>query len=630
MTLQPRLPYRRWLIVLLHLALMATANYLAFWLRFDGSIPPRELDLFARMLVWLMVIRGLTFAPLGLYSGLWRYTGIYDLRNLTVGVMLSTLVFYVLVHEVYGLVDYPRSVFVVDSMLLILMMGGLRVAGRVHREHRHARRQNTVLIYGAGDAGEMVVRDMKRYLESQPIGFIDDDPSKLGQRIHGVPVLGGRERLAAVIAEERPDEVLVAIPCAEPSTIRAIVRVLEPFKLPIKTLPNLRDILDGRVGMSQVRNLSIEDLLARAPIGLDPARVSQLIHGKRVMVTGAGGSIGSQLCRQIAEAQPEALVLYERYENSMYAVANDLELYAARLHNVIGDVTDVRRLNDVVRDFAPDIIFHAAAHKHVPLMELNVCEAVKNNIIGTRRVADAASRYGVDRCVLISSDKAVDPSSVMGATKRVAELIFQSMAERGSATRFITVRFGNVLGSNGSVLPRFLDQIKSGGPVTVTHPEMRRYFMLIPEAVQLVLHAAALGGNAGLYVLDMGEQIKLVEMARNLIRLSGFVPDEEIPISITGLRPGEKLSEALVSEDEAIELSAVDKVLRVRPRPGAASTTLMPELLRDLEHCAIQGQSQAALQLLACIVPSFRTAADRWRGTDLAPAAFALDSKVAS
>jgi FlaA1/EpsC-like NDP-sugar epimerase len=311
----------------------------------------------------------------------------------------------------------------------------------------------------------------------------------------------------------------------------------------------------------------------------------------------------------------------------MYAVANELAGAGAKLHNVIGDVTDVRRLNGVVRDFKPNIIFHAAAHKHVPLMELNVCEAVKNNVRGTRRVAEAAAHYGVERCVLISSDKAVDPSSVMGATKRVAELIFQDMASRKTSTLFMTVRFGNVLGSNGSVLPRFLDQIKSGGPVTVTHTEMRRYFMLIPEAVQLVLHAAALGDNGALYVLDMGEQINLLDMARSLIRLSGFVPDEEIPISLTGLRPGEKLSEALVSADEIIEQSTVDKVLRVRGRSTAA-TPLRRDVLRELEQRAIQGNSQAVLQSLAAIVPSFKSAAERWQGGALTPAELVVEHRV--
>ena len=609
-----RLPWWRWLVIVSHLGFIVLANYLAFWLRFDGTIPEREFSILIQMLPWLVVIRGLIFIPFRLYGGLWRYTGIYDLRDLGAGVAVSTLFFYLVVHWGLGLLDYPRSVFIVDSMVLIFLVGGLRVGRRIYREHRHSRRKKRVLVYGAGDAGEMVVRDMKKHVDYRPIGFIDDDSGKVGQRIHGVVVLGTRESLPAVMNQEKPDEVLVAIPGADPSAVRAIVKALEPFKLPIKTVPNLRDLLSGDVGMSDVRNLSIEDLLARAPVGLEAERVTQLIKGKRVMVTGAGGSIGSQLCRQILESDPEALLLFERYENSLYAVANDLEQHASRLHSVIGDVTDVRRLNGVVRDFRPDIIFHAAAHKHVPLMELNVCEAVKNNIIGSRRVAQAAGHYGAERCVLISSDKAVDPSSVMGATKRVAELIFQDMAARFSSTRFVAVRFGNVLGSNGSVFPRFIQQIKSGGPVTVTHPEMRRYFMLISEAVLLVLHAAALGGKGSLYVLEMGEQIKLVEMARNLIRLSGFVPDEEIPISFVGLRPGEKLSESLVSEDELIEPSPVAKVLRVRNRATDESVRITPRMLRALERRAIQGDSLAVLQLIASIVPRFQIAADSWQG----------------
>ena len=608
------LPWWRWAVILSHLAFTVLTNYLAFWLRFDGAIPRRELTVLVSMLPWLLALRGVIFIPFRVYAGLWRYTGIYDLRDLSAAVFVSSFCFYLLVHRGFGIEDYPRSVFIVDSLLLIFFLGGLRLARRIYREQQHSLRKKRVLIYGAGDAGELVVREMKQHEDYSPIGFIDDDPWKVGQRIHGVPVLGTRENLSSLIANERPDELLVAIPAADATLVRSIVRALEPFKLPIKTIPNLRDLLSGDVDVSQLRSLSIEDLLARAPVGLEAERVSQLIKGKRVMVTGAGGSIGSQLCRQIVGADPETLVLFERYENSLYAVANDLEMYSARLHNVIGDVTDVRRLNQVVRDFRPDIIFHAAAHKHVPLMELNVCEAAKNNITGSLRVAEAAGRYGVERCVLISSDKAVDPSSVMGATKRVAELIFQEMASRYSSTRYVAVRFGNVLGSNGSVFPRFIQQIKSGGPVTVTHPEMRRYFMLISEAVLLVLHAAALGGRGSLYVLEMGEQIRLVEMARNLIRLSGFVPDEEIPISFIGLRPGEKLSESLISEDELIEPSPVAKVLRVRNRINNESAGITPQLLRAVERCALRGESKEVLQLIATMIPRFQAAADSWQG----------------
>jgi len=624
-----RLPWWRWVIIVSHLTLTVLANYLAFWLRFDGEIPERELTLLAQLTPWLVVTRGLTFIPFKLYAGLWRYTGIYDLRDLCAAVLASTFVFYLQVHWALGITDYPRSVFVVDSMILVFLLGGLRLARRVQREHRTIQRRKRVLVYGAGDAGEMIVRDMKKHDDYQPVGFIDDDLGKVGHRIHGVDVLGSRDQLRRIIADQKPDEFLVAIPGADPSVARGIVRALEPFKLPIKTLPNLRDLLDGDVGMSKVRSLSIEDLLSRAPVGLEAERVAQLIKGQRVMVTGAGGSIGSQLCRQILDAEPERLVMFERYENSLFAVANDLEAHAARLESVIGDVTDARRLDAVVRSFRPDLIFHAAAHKHVPLMELNVCEAVKNNVIGSRRVAEAAQRYGVERCVLISSDKAVDPTSVMGATKRIAELIFQGMSAGEAGTRFVIVRFGNVLGSNGSVFPRFLQQIKSGGPVTVTHPEMRRYFMLISEAVQLVLHAAALGGKGALYVLEMGEQVKLLDMARNLIRLSGFVPDEEIPISIVGLRPGEKLSEALVGEDEALEPSPVAKVQRVRVSWDSARLT--PRMLQSLERAARRGDSLAVLQGMAAIVPAFQAAASRWNGGRSADGPLiALNGRVAS
>ena len=354
--------------------------------------------------------------------------------------------------------------------------------------------------------------------------------------------------------------------------------------MPIKTLPKLKDLLDGKVTINQIRNLAIEDLLPRPPVGLKPESISHLIAGKSVVVTGAGGSIGSELCRQIVEFHPGALVLYERYENSLYTIENELtdRGHASLVHPVIGDITDAPHLHATIEKFRPDIIFHAAAHKHVPLMELNPGEAFKNNIIGTRTVAEAADKYGVKRFVLVSTDKAVNPSSVMGATKRVAELVVQEMAIR-SQTRFLTVRFGNVLGSNGSVVPRFQEQIKAGGPVTVTHPAVQRYFMLISEAVHLVLQAAALGEQSGLYILEMGEQIKLLDLARHLIRLSGFVPEKEILITFVGLRPGEKLEEELVGEGEIAEPSSIDKILRIRSEcvPDLASLSRKIEYLKQ-------------------------------------------------
>ena len=604
-----KLSLRRIIVIGIHIIAIAVANYLAFWLRFDGEIPRREFSLYLQTLPWLVAIRCLTFIPFQLYEGLWRYTSLHDLRRIVFGVGLSSVLFYSQVHWVMGALEYPRSVFIMDAMLLIFLMGGTRLSYRTYHELTRAKPQKRVLIYGAGDAGEMIVRDMKRYNAYQPIGFIDDDIAKVGQRIHGVPVLGTRSDLPRILAEKRPHEVLMAIPRADPAGARSIVKALEPFKMPIRTLPNLRDLQECTVSVTEIRDLSIEDLLTRAPVGLDVERIRDLVAGKSVVVTGAGGSIGSEMSRQIAALGPKSLVLYERYENSLYTIANDLESYGSMVSSLIGDVTDIRRLNAVFSEYRPDVVFHAAAHKHVPLMELNVCEAVKNNVIGTRRLGQAAQRHGVKQLVLISTDKAVNPSSVMGSTKRVAELTLQRLNAESSATKFVTVRFGNVLGSNGSVVPRFLEQIRAGGPVTVTHPDMRRFFMLIPEAVQLVLHAAAAGTGGALYVLDMGEQIKLLDIARNLIRLSGFVPDEEIPITFTGPRPGEKLFEELIGPGETMHESGVDKILRVHSKGFGLGAEFDRQLAR-LERFAVRGDSAAVLRELACIVPTFRSPAE--------------------
>jgi FlaA1/EpsC-like NDP-sugar epimerase len=626
--------YRRVLIVLLHLALIILANFLAFWLRFDGAIPAEELARFREMLPWLIAIRSLVFIRFQLYGGLWRYTGLWDLRNIVVGVGSSTVLFYIVVRWVLGVIGYPRSIFVTDFMLLIFLMGGVRLAHRLRRERPRVKSEKRVLIFGAGDAAEMVVRDMKKNAayDYEPIGFVDDDVSKIGHRIHGVEVLGTRKDLPAIIATTTPQEVLVAIPRADPATIRGVVKALQPFKVPIMTLPNLGDILNGTVTVSHIRSLSIEDLLPRAPVGLDAESVRHLIAGRRILVTGAGGSIGSELSRQISALEPGVLVLFERYENGLYNIANDISdrNSTSTVRAVIGDITDLNRLNSVMAEYRPQIVFHAAAHKHVPLMELNICEAIKNNVIGTRILAEAAARHGVERFVLISSDKAVNPSSVMGATKRVAELILQRKSS-GHDTRFVTVRFGNVLGSNGSVVPRFLAQINAGGPVTVTHPDIRRYFMMIPEAVQLVLQAAASAEEAELFVLDMGEQIRVLDLARNLIRLSGFVPEEEIPIAFIGLRPGEKLFEELAGADEVLERSSMEKIFRVR-------TQLVPDDIRlarqiaDLEGLAKDGDSTGVLRQLCLIVPTFRPGAEEPFHTDvpMVPALAAASSSVRS
>ncbi len=602
------LKHRRPLIMVVHLGLIAATNYVAFWLRFDGLIPRTEARLALYLLPALLAIRATTFLPFRLYEGLWRYTSISDLRNIINGVGLSSVAFYLLVRPILGVGAYPRSVFIIDAILLICAMSVIRLTHRIYRELASAKGGRRVLIIGAGSAGELIVRDMKNNSASsyQPIGFVDDDRAKVKMRIHGVPVLGTREDLPRIMREHHPQEVLIAISSAAPGAIRDLVRVLQSFKVRITTVPKLEEILDGRVAVSGIRTLAVEDLLARPPVGLDSRRISRLIQDRRVMITGAGGSIGSELARQILALRPASLVLFERYENSLYEIDAELSGHApGRVHAVIGDVTDAARVEAVLTHYRPEIVFHAAAHKHVPMMEHNPCEAVKNNVRGARVLVQAVEQFGVDRFILISTDKAVNPSSVMGATKRVAELLTQARGAT-SRTSLLTVRFGNVLGSNGSVLPRFMEQIKAGGPVTVTHRDMQRFFMLIPEAVQLVLHAAAFTEPGAVYALEMGEQIKVLDMARDVIRLCGFVPDEEIPITFVGLRPGEKLFEELVGQNETIVPSGIQSIRKVRPLLVPDPPVLYRQI-DELERLAMSGDVDRVIAQLRVIVPEFES-----------------------
>jgi FlaA1/EpsC-like NDP-sugar epimerase len=589
--------FHRVLVIGIQAALVIASNSMAFALRFDGDAPPWAETAFLQMLPWLVAIRAITFIPFGLYESLWRYTSLYDLKALVGAVLSSSLIFYATVQSPIGPRSYPRSIFIIDASLLLLMLGAVRVMRRLHGEFVLIRPGKRVLIFGAGDAAERIVRDMKTNRDSQylPIGFVDDDVNKLGRRIHGVPVLGTRQDIPRIVRNHQPQEALIAIPSANPDAVRSIVRAFEPFKIPIKTLPNLRDIIvDGKVEVGQIRNLSLEDLLSRPPVGLDEEPVKRLIAGRSVLVTGAGGSIGAELCRQIARLKPSALLMFDRYENGLHAISTELEdqNLGFNLVSLVGDVADEIRINQVLQDHRPAIVFHAAAHKHVPLMERNPCEAVKNNVCGTRVMVAAAERAAVDRFIMISTDKAVNPTSVMGASKKIAEMIVQTKAAGGS-TCFSTVRFGNVLGSNGSVVPRFMEQIRRGGPVTITHPQMRRYFMLIPEAVQLVLHAASHAKGGAIYVLEMGAQIRLLDMARDMIRLSGLVPEEDIKIEFTGVRPGEKLYEQLVGNDEEIGVGTAENILQVRRlRPPPVNFAAK---LEALEAAANRGHSAAVL-----------------------------------
>ncbi len=599
--------HRRPIALLIYVGLTWLANVVAFSIRFDGQVPAREWASHRAMLPWLIGLRLAAFLAFGQFRGLWRYASIYDLRNIVAAVLSSSAAFFVLQRWVFARPGYPRSIMIIDSLVLIGLLGGMRMARRVYHEMRRSPSGRRVLVVGAGNAGEMIVRDMlhNEDYNYKPVGFVDDDPGKQGEQIHGVRVLGTRADLARVIERARPEDVLIAMPTAPPKVIREVVHELQPFKVNIVTLPKLSEIVSGRVVVSQIRKLAIEDLLARTPVGLDPAPLRQLLSGRRVMVTGAGGSIGSELCRQIAGFEPESLLLFERYENSLFAITNELQDRWPGLdaRPLVGDIGDAGRLAGVFSDWKPQIVFHAAAHKHVPLMELSPCEAVKNNVLGTQQLVEAAAASGVERFILISTDKAVNPTSAMGVSKRVAEMIVQARNESSGAV-FAAVRFGNVLGSNGSVVPRFLEQIQAGGPVTVTHPEMRRFFMLIPEAVQLVMHAAALAKGGEVFVLDMGEQIRMLDMARTLIRLAGYVPDVDIPITITGLRPGEKLYEELVGAGESVEPSGTEKINRIR-RDHAVDMESLNRQLEELRQYANSGDLVGLRRALQDIVPTY-------------------------
>lgn len=602
-------------VVGVHCALIALAVYFACWLRFDGDIPPPIIATLLRTLPWVIVIRGLIFWRFGLYDGLWKYTGIWDISRIVLAVLASGALLYAPFYSPFGPQGFPRSIPVIDSLLLISFLSGARLIRRIAHARPRSATGHRVLIWGAGDAGEMIVREMQRNGGYHPVGFLDDNPLKVGGAIHGVPVLGTAKDLTRIVAATNPDEVLIAIPSARAAAVRGILQRLESFKLPITTLPDLKDLVNGKVAVQQIRPLSIEDLLPRSPVTLQVRDVQALIKGRRVMVTGAGGSIGSELCRQIVALEPSSLILYERYENSLFAVVNDLTDRApsASIHPMIGDVTDADRVDAVLSQHRPHLVFHAAAHKHVPLMETNPCEAVKNNVGGTRTLAEAARRHHVERFVLISTDKAANPSSIMGATKRVAELIVQAMSQ-GSPTRFVAVRFGNVLGSNGSVIPRMVEQIRSGGPVTVTHPDIRRYFMLIPEAVELVLQAAVLARGRETFVLDMGEQMRVLDMAKNLIRLSGFVPGEHIQIKFIGLRAGEKLVEELVGDGEALEPSEIQKIFRVG-WPQADMSQLAAQVEAAVSH-ARQGREAETIAHLVAMVPTLSRSTARAASAD--------------
>lgn len=543
--------------MLADLVLGVLAFYGAYFLRFEGNIPVQILSSFTSLWLCYIVVKVGVLRLGGLYNRIWKFAGARDLLFLVGALFITNLVMIAVSY--FWRIAVPRSVFILTFLLDVFFSGGVRLIPKIYHE-RGARLFNIsngrrVLIIGAGDAGFLVVKEILRQENSKlvPVGFLDDNQQKQKMKILGLPVLGDHRDLPRVVKKYDIQEVVIAMPSASGQVIREIVESCRKVKVPVRTLPRMYDLINGEITVDLIREVKLEDLLGREPVQLDMKTIKASIRNKRVLVTGAGGSIGSELCRQICRFAPSELVLLGHDENPLFEIEMELKerFPEAKLKTVLADVKDGERIEGVFKKVKPHLVFHAAAHKHVPLMEDNPVEAFKNNVLGTKNVAAAADKVRVGTFVLISTDKAVNPSSVMGATKRIAEIMIQHYNEI-SDTKFVAVRFGNVLGSRGSVVPIFQEQIRKGGPVTVTDPEMRRFFMTIPEAAQLVLQAGGMARGGEIFILDMGEPVKIVDMARELIRLSGFEPDRDIAIEYTGIRPGEKLYEELLTEQEGV------------------------------------------------------------------------------
>ena len=606
--------YRLAVIVAVHVVLFSLALLLSFLVRYDAGIPG-EGDLqenwftesFLPWLPYFVVVKVIVFWALKLFRGGWQYTSIRDVANILLAtwlfVLITTALYYGLFwipsrfgYEFQYVGDYFRrwskGVQVLDFLATVFLVCTARLGFRIYREElRPVANEGLrrVLVVGAGDAAETILREIIRMPVERyrVIGLVDDDPDKRNFSCHGVPVLGTTEHIRRICEDDSVDEIIIAIPSATQKEKRRVIELCTGTKLQFKMLPGVGDLIHGRVTVSQIRAVDINDLLGREAVELDHEAVESFLRDRTVVVTGAGGSIGSEMCRQIARFAPAKLVLVEQAETPMFDIENELRRSYGQLalEACICDIFDRKRVLDIWETYRPDVVIHAAAHKHVPMMERNPCEAVKNNILGTKNVADASCRFDCAEFVTISTDKAVNPSSVMGASKRIAEIYTQALNGRdGCKTQFKAVRFGNVLGSAGSVVPTFRKQIAAGGPVTVTDPEMTRYFMTIPEAAQLVLQAAATGGGGQIYLLDMGEPVKILDLARQMITLSGFRPGEDIDIVFSGIRPGEKLFEELRIVGEDVEPTVHPKVVVWKSR------------VADWEHVEAMIDEFAALQ----------------------------------
>ena len=593
--------------------LISVSIYLSFFLRFEGEVPSQYSGDILVVTIVALVLTLPIFYLNKLYSFSWSYVSAEELVSL---IKATTLVFLFLGAFLFLFKDYPiflgfpRSTFFMSYFLVVLLTGGIRFLKRIYlalfRKKTSQKKERTIIV-GAGDAGEQILRSI---LSSQsnifePVAFVDDSPVKQGVLIHGVKVMGKIDDITRIIRKEKIDSMIIALPSAGENVIRKAVQEGRKAGIKnIKIVPTLTEIVDGEVSIANLKDLKIEDLLGREPISFDFEAIKKFIENKKILVTGAAGSIGSELCRQIAKFKPSLLVVLDQDETGIFNITQEIKSRFPNLElkEVIGDILDKEKIEYVFKNFSPQIVFHAAAYKHVPLMEAHPDEAVKNNIFGTKNVAEAAMRYGTEKLIFISTDKAVKPTSVMGVTKRIGEMICQSFNKEGSC-KFIAVRFGNVLDSRGSVIPIFKEQIKKGGPVEVTHPEMKRYFMMIPEACLLVMQAAEIGQGGEVFVLDMGKPIKIIDLARELIRLSGLEPDKDIPIVFSGPRPGEKFFENILTAEEGTRATQRERILVAKLSP--VDRQKLEFQLGKLKEAVHEQDRNKIIKILKETVPSF-------------------------
>ena len=621
-----------WLVLAADICMIGSAYFLAYVLRFEGQIPARFLESFLETIALVIPVKISFFIFFDLYRGMWRYTSIRDLVNIVKASVASSIGLIFTIFFLFTFSGFSRSVFVLDFMLTLLFIGGSRLGIRIlfsgqnpsllaflkPKKIKKKRNIKNLLLIGAGDVGEHVLREMMtdRSSNLRAVGFLDDNPKKLGQSIHGVPVLGNIDQIDEIDVDF--DEILITSPSASGSQMQRIVSACKRTGKPFKTMPLIGEFIGGRVSLKLVRNVSITDLVGRDEVSMDTQDIQKYLLGKKVLVTGAGGSIGSELVRQIIRCKPMAVALLDVGEYNLYQVemecrerfsdynSNSDGPSGSGLTQIMAYLVDLGNLHPtrrVFKTFQPDIVFHAAAYKHVPLQETNPWEAIYNNLQGTKNVIRCSMDYDVDKFILVSTDKAVRPTNIMGTTKRICELLASSVKGNGS-TRFISVRFGNVMGSSGSVIPLFQQQIARGGPVTITHPEITRYFMSIPEAAQLILQAAVMGQDGDINILKMGKPVRIVDLANEVIRLNGFEPGKDIEIIYTGLRPGEKLYEELITEGEGIVPTRHEKIMVLRGN-NHHTYEYMTKQIDELTHIADTFDTVAIKKKLQEIVPEY-------------------------